>query len=159
MSGKLRHIAISVPDPWAVAPFYEHSFGMKRLGETDSSLARGVYLSDGCITLALLNFKDDEHAGPLGRRHVGLHHIGFWVDEIGQATKDVEAAGGKYFLGEVPVKGNTFYEVKYFDPNGVMIDITDKGWGGALKDVVAVGGATAPPLRHPDLKANRKYEI
>ena len=94
--------------------------GKLRLGETDSSLARGVYLSDGCITPALLNFKDDHHAGPLGRNHVGLHHIGFWVDEIGQATKDVAAAGGTYFLGEVPMKGNSFYEVKYFDPNGVM---------------------------------------
>lgn len=155
MSGKLRHIAISVPDPWALAPFYEKAFAMKRIGETDSSLARGVYLSDGCITLALLNFKDDEHAGPLGRKHVGLHHIGFWVDEIAQSKNDVEAAGGRYFLGDVPVKGNKFYEVKYFDPCGVMIDITDKGWGGALKDVVGIGNAVPPPLRDPNLKADR----
>lgn len=155
MAGKLRHIAISVPDPWAVAPFYEQSFGMKKVGETDSSLARGVYLSDGVICLALLNFKNDAHAGPLGREHVGLHHIGFWVDNIAESRKDCEAAGGKYFLGEVPVKGNSFYEVKYFDPNGVMIDMTDRGWGGAAKDVVGVSNE-APALRHPDLKANRE---
>jgi catechol 2,3-dioxygenase-like lactoylglutathione lyase family enzyme len=157
MPGKLRHIAISVPDPWAVAPFYEQAFGMRRLGETDSSLARGVYLSDGCITLALLNFKDDHHAGPLGRKHVGLHHIGFWVDDIKESLQSLEAAGGRYFLGEVPVKGNTFYEVKYFDPNGVMVDVTEKGWGGALKNVVAADDTKSPQLRHPALKADRNF--
>lgn len=157
MAGKLRHIAISVPDPWAVAPFYEQAFGMRRVGETDSSLARGVYLSDGCITLALLNFKDDHHAGPLGRKHVGLHHIGFWVDDVAESQKDLEAAGGKYFLGEVPVKGNSFYEIKYFDPNGVMIDITAKGWGGSVKNVVAADDTATPALRHPGLKADRNF--
>ena len=156
MTGRLRHVAISVPDPWAVAPFYEKSFGMKRLGETDSSLARGVFLSDGCITLALLSFKDDHHAGPLGRNHVGLHHIGFWVDEVKESAAAIEQAGGTYFLGEVPLKGNTFYEMKFFDPNGVMIDVTDHGWGGSLKDVVAADGVAPPALRNPELKAERQ---
>ncbi|MEJ6004012.1 VOC family protein [Paucibacter sp. AS339] len=154
MAGKLRHLAISVPDPWAVAPFYEQAFGMKKVGETDSSLARGVYLSDGVMCVALLNYKTDQAAGERGRDYVGLHHIGFWVDEIGQARQDCEAAGGRYYMGEVPVKGNIFYEVKYKDPNGVIIDLTDHGWGGAAKDVV--GASEAPALRHPDLKANRE---
>ena len=154
MAGKLRHIAISVPDPWAVAPFYEHSFGMKKVGETDSSLARGVYLSDGVMCVALLNYKTDAAAGDRGRDFVGLHHIGFWVDEIGQARQDCEAAGGSYYMGEVPVKGNSFYEVKYKDPNGVIVDLTDHGWGGAAKNVVAVDDE-APALRNPDLKADR----
>ena len=154
MAGKLRHIAISVPDPWAVAPFYEEAFGMQKVGETDSSLARGVYLSDGVMCVALLNYKTDAAAGDRGREFVGLHHIGFWVDEIGQARKECEAAGGTYYMGEVPVKGNSFYEVKYKDPNGVIVDLTDHGWGRAAKNVVAV--EEAPALRNPDLKADRK---
>ncbi|MBT6426826.1 MAG: VOC family protein, partial [Rhodospirillaceae bacterium] len=51
---KLRHIALSVKDPWKTAEFYEQAFDMKRVGETDSELARGVYVSDGVITMALL---------------------------------------------------------------------------------------------------------
>ena len=43
------------------------------------------------ITVALLNFKNDDQ-GP--RDFVGLHHIGFWVDEIRKAEVKVEAAGG-----------------------------------------------------------------
>jgi hypothetical protein len=26
--GKLRHIAMSVPDPWSTAEFYKYAFGM-----------------------------------------------------------------------------------------------------------------------------------
>jgi len=50
----------------------------RKWDETDSSLARGVYLSDGTMSLALLNYKTDEAAGERGREFVGLHHIGVW---------------------------------------------------------------------------------
>ena len=153
MANKLRHIAISVTDPWKTAEFYQQAFGFKKVGETDSSLARGVYLSDGTMSLALLNYKTDEAAGERGRDFVGLHHIGVWVDNIVDARKDVEQAGGTYYMGEVPVKGNIFYEVKYKDPDGVICDLTDHGWGGASKDGPASGDG--PALRHPDLKADR----
>ncbi|WP_394779865.1 VOC family protein [Undibacterium sp.] len=151
---KLRHIAISVPDPWKSAEFYQQAFGFKKVGETDSSLARGVYLSDGVMSIALLNYKTDQAAGEeRGKDFVGLHHIGVWVDDIVAARADAESAGGTYYMGEVPVKGNIFYEVKYRDPDGVIIDLTDHGWGGAAKDVVSA--AEGPAFRNPDLKADR----
>ena len=60
---KLRHVAMSVPDPAATAKFYKETFGMEIVGETDSPLASGVYLTDGTVSLALLNYKADEWAG------------------------------------------------------------------------------------------------
>ena len=134
---KLRHVAMSVPDPDKIADFYCEAFDMKRVGKTNSPLANGVYVSDGVITVALLKFKTDAQ-GP--KDFVGLHHIGFWVDDIGEAEKKVEAAGGTYMMGR-PEKGDTstmFYEEKYRDPNGVIVDITDLGWSGSVKNVVAV---------------------
>jgi methylmalonyl-CoA/ethylmalonyl-CoA epimerase len=141
---KLRHIAMSVPDPWKAAEFYEKAFGMERVGETDSELARGVYISDGVITVALLDYKTDHWAGYVegederGKDFVGLHHIGFWVDDLEEAEAKIESAGGKYFMGR-PEKDepNTFYEMKFRDPNGVIVDATHLGWRGATKDVVA----------------------
>src|SRR6266851_6481650 len=65
--GKLRHFAMSVPDPWKTAEFYKYAFGMEVVGETDSSLAEGAFLSDGVINLALLYFKSDEAAQGAGR--------------------------------------------------------------------------------------------
>jgi hypothetical protein len=38
---KLRHIAISVPDPEAAATFFERAFGMTRAGNA----MRGVYMT------------------------------------------------------------------------------------------------------------------
>ena len=49
---KLRHIAITVPDPHKAAEFYVRAFGMRKVGETDWANARGVYLTDGTINVA-----------------------------------------------------------------------------------------------------------
>ena len=62
----IRHFAMSVPDPWLTAEFYKRIFGLEVAGETDSSLAEGVYLTDGIVNLALLKFKSDEMAQGLG---------------------------------------------------------------------------------------------
>lgn len=146
--GKLRHIALSVPDPWKAAAFFQKAFGMKKVGETDSVLARGVYLTDGTINMALLNYKSDEMAGHRGKDFVGIHHFGFWVEDVDQARQNIEASGGKYWMGEVPRNSdnsNVFYEVKFHDPNGIVVDVSAHGWGGALKDVVPAPKAAARP--------------
>ena len=86
---KLRHIAITVPDPWKAAEFYMKAFGLKKVGETDWANARGVYLSDGTINIALLHYKTEEAAGHRGRDFVGVHHIGFLVEDVrGFAPRD-----------------------------------------------------------------------
>jgi predicted enzyme related to lactoylglutathione lyase len=152
--GKLRHIAISVPDPWKAAEFFINAFGLEKVGETDSTLARGVFLSDGIINLALLDYKNDAAAGEdRGKDFVGLHHIGFWVDDVEQAGKAIEAAGGKYYMGEVSKMSNAFYEVKYRDPLNMIVDITENGWGGASKDGTPV--TSGPALRDATLTAKR----
>jgi catechol 2,3-dioxygenase-like lactoylglutathione lyase family enzyme len=133
--GKLRHIALSVPDPWKAAEFYIEAFGMQKVGETVSELVDGVYLSDGVINMALLKYKTNQLAGEdRGPNFVGIHHIGFWVDDPHKARERVEAAGGKYWMGEVAEAGDIFYEVKFRDPLGIVFDISAHGWGGASKD-------------------------
>jgi catechol 2,3-dioxygenase-like lactoylglutathione lyase family enzyme len=131
---KLRHITITVPDPESAAKFYIESFGMERVGGTDWANAKGVYLSDGTVNLALLKYKNDTSAGDRGADFVGIHHLGFWVDDVSETRKKIEAQGGKYWMGDVKHDGG-FYEVKYFDPQGVVVDITQHGWKGATKNV------------------------
>jgi|SRR5690348_2439446 catechol 2,3-dioxygenase-like lactoylglutathione lyase family enzyme len=130
---KLRHIAITVPDPEKAAEFYERAFGLKRVGGTDWHGAHGVYLSDGVINLALLHYRKEEFAGERGRDFVGVHHFGFIVDDVAEARRRIEAAGGRHWMGE-PTEGGGFYEVKYHDPDGVAFDITANGWTGAARD-------------------------
>ena len=138
---RLRHIALSVPDPEKTAQFYEKALGMKRVGTLDHTQASGIYLSDGVINMAVLKYKIDEVVyKENGKDYVGLHHFGFWVDNLEETKEQIQSNGGSYLTGRPPAeseRANRFYEVKYCDPNGIVVDITENGWSGALKDVVA----------------------
>src|SRR5215510_9428614 len=93
---KIRHIAISTQDPDATARFYVDTFGMKQIGRVDSPGARGYYLSDGDINLAILNFKNDAVAGvERGKGFSGIHHIGFQVDSLEAIAERLATAGSK----------------------------------------------------------------
>ena len=130
---KLRHIAFSVPDPWRSAKFYCEALGMKVVGEANSATATGVYLSDGTISLALLKYRTDEAAGERGKDYVGVHHVGFWVDDLADQSRRVEENGAKIFLDVPAAKTTEYYEKKYRDPDGIIFDITHSGWKGIEK--------------------------
>ncbi len=131
---KLRHVAISVPDPEKSAQFYEKVFGMKRVGITESELSSGIYLSDGVVSLALLDYKTDEAAGEeKGKDFVGVHHFGFWVDDLDKTGDSIEECGGTFFLDLPEEKDSLYYEKKYRDPDGVIFDLSHQGWVGASK--------------------------
>jgi catechol 2,3-dioxygenase-like lactoylglutathione lyase family enzyme len=143
--GRIRHFAISVPDPWAAAEFYKQTFGLEELGETDGKLAEGVFLTDGVVNLALLKFNDDEAAQGTGKDYVGLHHVGFWVDDAIGSGEQAKAAGAAWIMGDPNNPGG--YEVKYRDPNGVIFDIAEEGWAGAQKNPGAADNIVHPNTR------------
>jgi len=137
---KLRHIALSVPDPEAAARFFEQAFGMRRAGNA----MRGIYMTDGIINVALLNFGDEPIAGFENQKGFhGLLHFGMWVDNLEEAHEKVTAAGGKYLTGRKETNPNVYYEVKYTTPEGIVFDITESGWKGAVKEV-ALAAERAP---------------
>ncbi len=54
---RLRHFAIVVRDLDKSAQFYESVFDLKRVGREDLEFASAIYLSDGVVNLALLNYR------------------------------------------------------------------------------------------------------
>jgi lactoylglutathione lyase len=130
---RLRHVAISVRDPEAAANFFEKAFGMTRAGNA----MRGVYMTDGVMNVALLNFGDEPIAGFEDQKDVcGLIHFGMWVDSLEESDAKVRAAGGQYLTGRKENNPNVYYEVKYKTPEGIVFDLTESGWKGAAKDVL-----------------------
>ena len=128
---KLRHIAVVVRDLERAARFYEQVFELKRVGEEHIDMGSAIYLSDGVINLALLNYKGSRGSGlEDAKNFVGAHHFGFQVDDIEKTQKKIEALGGKFFfdLGNDAEKEN--FERKFKDPDGVIFDISRKGWQG-----------------------------
>src|ERR671923_181731 len=63
MAARLRHFAIVVKDLQKAARFYEGVFDLKRVGEETLDFASAVYLTDGVINLALLNYKSERGSG------------------------------------------------------------------------------------------------
>ena len=95
---------------------------MKRVGITESELSSGIYLSDGVVSLALLDYKTDEAAGEeKGKDFVGVHHFGFWVDDLDKTGDSIEECGGTFFLDLPEEKDSLYYEKKYRDPDGDKI--------------------------------------
>ena len=54
---RLRHIAVCVKDLDKAAKFYEEVFDLRRVEREDLEIGSAIYMTDGVINLALLNFK------------------------------------------------------------------------------------------------------
>lgn len=120
---KIRHIAIIVPDPDEALRFFETALDMKKVGEA----RRGVYVSDGTINIALLKQETPDES-------LGVAHFGVWVEDLDEAQKKIEDAGGDYVTGR-PTSPKSFYEAKFRTPAGQIFDVTHTGWAGAVRDV------------------------
>jgi glyoxylase I family protein len=136
---RIKHIAIATQDVESTARFYIDVLGLEEAGKVNSPNASGYYLTDGHINLAILNFKNDQVAGPeYGTEYSGIHHIGFEVESLEDMASRLEQAGSSpreeinQALGigmDGPRHSNV--EVKYAAPDGVIIDISETGWVGA----------------------------
>jgi len=47
-------------------------------------------------------------------------HFGMWVDNLGDAEKQAVDAGAVHLQGRPPDSPNTYYEVKYKSPHGLV---------------------------------------
>ena len=90
---KIKHIAIATQDADNTARFYVEVLGLTEVGKIDGANASGYYLTDGNINLAILNFKNDQVAGPeYGNRvqRTAPHRL-----RGGQPRGDRELAGSR----------------------------------------------------------------
>src|SRR5687767_3868110 len=94
---KLRHIAIATKDADATAEFYKNAFEMKELHRIDHELGYAIVLSDGTMNFTVVRFKGMDQLGK-GSDFVGLHHIGFLVDDVDKASEKLESLGAQCFL-------------------------------------------------------------
>ena len=120
---KLRHVALSVKNLEASASFYEKAFDMERVRQSDVA----IMLSDGVVSLALLHLRSNDNApDERGPDYIGLHHMGFLVDDVSKSSARVEDSGGTYHGQIKNVGSGPEFERKYRDPDGVVLDVTSK---------------------------------
>ena len=125
---RIRHIALVVKDLEGTADFYEKAMGLSRSALSEGPTARRIYLSDGHVNLALLQYKGETGSGLKdAASFVGIHHFGFQVEDLPAQQKQIEDAGGQFFF-DLGDPDDDDFERKFRDPNGIIFDINHKGW-------------------------------
>ena len=146
MAARIRHIALAVKDIDKTADFYEKAFGLKRSPKSEGKTAWSIYMSDGEINLALLQYKSAVGSGIDPSTFVGIHHFGFQCDDLPKQQKKIEDAGGQFFfdLGDPDDEG---FERKFKDPNGIVFDINWKGWVLTSSKIKGAKGGLRPATK------------
>ncbi|HEV8296598.1 MAG TPA: VOC family protein [Acidimicrobiales bacterium] len=131
---KLRHLALATDDPDATAQFYMDVFEFEWVRKAGGDWGYGHILTDGTMNLAVLRFTSAAAAGvEKGTDFAGLHHIGFEVDDVEEASHRVQRAGGtarpdiSEGLG-IKHDGSAKGELKYEGPDGVLFDLSQAGF-------------------------------
>src|SRR6516165_7272429 len=70
---RLRHFAVCVKDLEKAAKFYENVFELKRIGREDLDIGSAIYMSDGVINLALLDFTGSAGSKASDLKDPGAH--------------------------------------------------------------------------------------
>ena len=139
---RIKHIALSTEDPAKTAEFYKKVFGLQELHRKPrGSGADGVWMTDGYIYFAILKY-GSEGAPNLGEGPstvAGVHHIGFYVDDIDEAVAAFEGANG------TECSGSSAANRKYKGPDGLMIDMRVRGWDEQIKARAQLLQATPAP--------------
>jgi catechol 2,3-dioxygenase-like lactoylglutathione lyase family enzyme len=161
---RIRHIALAVKDIDKTADFYEKAFGLKRSPKSEGPTAWRIYMSDGEVNLALLQYKSEVGSGIDPGKFVGIHHFGFQCDDLPKQQKKIEAAGGQFFF-DLGDPDDDDFERKFKDPNGIIFDVNWKGWtmtSSKVKTKPKKSGKSAKPAvraaaarRKPIQKARR----
>jgi len=132
---RIKHIALTTQDPEKVAAFYKEAFGLQEIRRSSNG---AVFLTDGYINLAILNWKTEKDAdvGANGPNFSGIHHFGFQVDSLDEACKRLEGVQAQQLTTRdgldsmMAAGGHRNFEMKWAGPDGVVLDISHTGWAG-----------------------------
>ena len=88
-----------------------------------------MWLSDGYIYFAILKYGGEEapNLGEGPSTVQGVHHIGFYVEDLEDACRTIEEANA----AECP--GSSKVNRKYKGPDGLMVDLRARGWDEQIK--------------------------
>jgi catechol 2,3-dioxygenase-like lactoylglutathione lyase family enzyme len=120
---QIRHLAIFARDPAKLAKFYHEVFGMDIIHESPTG---GVFVSDGHLTLALLQHR------LAGAGSVGLNHFGFSLDNVPAVVDNIVEHG----LERPQRRGMDvpYAELRAVDPEGNWFDLSQHGFEKVMYD-------------------------
>jgi catechol 2,3-dioxygenase-like lactoylglutathione lyase family enzyme len=131
---QLNHLAIMCDDPNRLRDWYQRWLGFDEYHRAPDGT---VYITDGHFGVGLL-----KRGSAVGENnHVrGLHHIGFQIESILEVERNLEDFDPSIRIERRP-SDDPFAEYRIVDPEGMIVDLSEKGYG-------VVGEPRIPGIRH-----------
>jgi catechol 2,3-dioxygenase-like lactoylglutathione lyase family enzyme len=114
--------------------WYQRWFGFAELNRTPAGT---VYMTDGHFTVGLL--KRGAAVGEANQER-GLHHYGFQIESILEVERNLEDFDPSIRIERRPAE-DPYAEYRVIDPEGIIVDLSEKGYGIA-------GEPRTPGIRH-----------
>src|SRR5687768_13573689 len=134
MATQLNYLAIMCDDPIGMRDWYQRWFAFEELNRTPEG---AVYLTDGHFNVALL--KRGSAVGET-KQEQGLHHFGFQIADIMEVERNLEDFDPSIRIERRP-KEDPYAEYRIVDPEGIIVDLSEKGYG-------VQGEPRTPGIRH-----------
>jgi catechol 2,3-dioxygenase-like lactoylglutathione lyase family enzyme len=145
---RLSYMAVMCREPEQLRAYYQRWFGFEELRRT---AAGSVYLTDGTMTMGLLQ---QGAANGEENQQLGLHHIGFEVESVDEVERRLRELDPSQRLQKRPAE-DPYAEWRIVDPEGILIDLSEKGYG-------SEGKKRVPGIRHVALANDdppRKFDF
>ena len=118
---EIDHVAIAVNDLDAAIDYYERAFGAtvdhREVVERDGVEEALLKVADSYVQLMTPTRPDSPVAKSLEKRGEGLHHIGYRVNDCGEALAAMVAAGATP-IDQAPRLGSRGTTVAFIHPKG-----------------------------------------
>ena len=118
---EIDHVAIAVNDLDAAIDYYERAFGAtvdhREVVERDGVEEALLKVADSYVQLMTPTRPDSPVAKALEKRGEGLHHVGYRVNDCGEALAAMVAAGATP-IDQAPRPGSRGTTVAFIHPKG-----------------------------------------
>ena len=118
---RIDHVAIAVHDLEAAITYYREAFGAevhhREVVERDGVDEALLRVGESYIQLTTGTRPDSAITKFLESRGKGMHHVGYRVDDCGEALAAIVAAGGRA-IDEAPRPGSRGTTVAFVHPKG-----------------------------------------
>ena len=157
---EIDHVAIAVRDLDAAVAWYAEAFGAtvahREVIERDGVEEALLAVADSYIQL-LTPIRDDSPVAKfLANRGEGLHHVGYRVDDCGEALAHATGTGARA-IDEAPRPGSRGTSVAFLHPKtafGTLVELVEEPHAGAAhRGLAEHDPADAEPDPHTDLAA------
>jgi methylmalonyl-CoA/ethylmalonyl-CoA epimerase len=118
---EIDHVAIAVKDLEAAIDYYRRAFGAevehREIVESDGVEEALLKVAESYVQLLTPTRDDSPVAKAIEKRGVGLHHIGYRVNDCGEALASMLAAGATA-IDKAPRPGSRGTTVAFIHPKG-----------------------------------------